>query len=65
MSGVRNARSSGEGALLFALGMVLTGICLWATATGGEDGWFIARDLLKISLPTCDLGLLLATGVLE
>ena len=65
MSATANERSKGEGALLFALGLILTSLALWVTATGGDNGWFLARELLKLSLPTCGLGLLLATGVLE
>ncbi|MBI4449561.1 hypothetical protein HY634_00720 [Candidatus Uhrbacteria bacterium] len=64
MSATYNERSRGEGALLLVCGILLTGLALLATASA-PDGWFFARELLKISLPTCGLGLLLATGVLQ
>lgn len=57
-------RSKAGGALLFACGAVLTGLALWATAAA-PDGWELARELLKISLPTCGLGLLLGTGIIH
>lgn len=56
-------RSKAVGVLLFACGAVLTGLALWTTATA-PDGWQLARELLKLSLPTCGLGLLLGTGII-
>ncbi len=62
---LHSERSRGQGALLLVCGILLTGLALCATAVDAENGWYFARELLKISLPTCALGLLLATGVLE
>lgn len=56
-------RSKAEGALLFACGALLTCMALWATAST-PDGWQLARELLKISLPTCALGLALGIGII-
>lgn len=57
-------RSRTEGVFLFVCGIVLTGIALWATAAA-PDGWELAHELLKLSLPTCALGLALGIGILQ
>ena len=57
-------RSRTEGVLLFVCGIVLTGLALWATVVDRQNGWELARELLKLSAPTCGLGLLLGTGIL-
>lgn len=57
-------RSRVEGCILLVLGILLTGMALCATAIEPDNGWMFARELLRLSLPTCGLGLTLATGLL-
>ena len=61
---VTNERSRSEGMIITICGIALTGLALWATATGGENDWLLASELLKISVPTCGLGLLIGTGII-